>query len=63
MQGIRESFRLAKPSIAHKERAIEYIREHQKMKSEINGAGGLSRYVNNYEKWLRISRRRAKYSS
>ena len=59
----RETFRLARPSIAHKEKAIEYIREHQIMKSEINGAGGLSRYVNNYEKWLRISRRRAKHSS
>lgn len=63
MQEIRELFRLAKPSIAHKEKAVEYIREHQMMKSEINGAGGLSKYVDNYEGWLRISRKRAKYSS
>lgn len=40
------------PSISRKEEAIEYIKEHLDANSNINGVGGLSRYLNNYEGWL-----------
>ena len=41
-----------KPSIEYKEQAIDYIQEFYKYNSEINGTGGLNRYVDNYEEWL-----------
>ena len=40
------------PSIERKNEAIEYINEHYEYKSDINGSGGLHRYLNNYEGWL-----------
>ena len=43
---------LEEPSINRKEDAIEYINEHLKYGSDINGSGGLDRYLNNYEEWL-----------
>ena len=41
------------PSIKRKQEAIEYIEEHLKYKSNINGVGGLDRYINDYEGWLK----------
>ena len=40
------------PSIKRKEEAIQYIEEHQKYNSNINGTGGLHRYLDDYEGWL-----------
>ena len=40
------------PSISRKKEAIEYIKEHLEYNSNINGSGGLDRYVDNYEGWL-----------
>ena len=40
------------PSLERKNDAIEYIKEHYKYKSNINGTGGLDRYLDNYEGWL-----------
>ena len=47
-----EKFYLEVPSIKRKEEAIEYINEFYKYNSKINGAGGLQRYLDNYEGWL-----------
>lgn len=47
-----EKFYLEVPSIKRKEEAIEYIKEHYQYNSDINGAGGLKKYVDNYEEWL-----------
>ena len=35
------------PSIERKNEAIEYINEHYEYKSDINGSGGLNRYLDN----------------
>ncbi len=40
------------PSIERKEDAIEYINEHYKYNSNINGSGSLHRYIDDYEGWL-----------
>ena len=40
------------PSIDRKEEAIDYIKEHLKYNSKINGSGGLNKHFNNYEEWL-----------
>ncbi len=40
------------PGIARKEDAIGYIREFHEYQSDINGAGGLDRFTDNYEGWL-----------
>ena len=40
------------PSIERKEEAIDYINEFYKYNSEVNGSGGLDRYLNSYEDWL-----------
>ena len=40
------------PGIARKEDAADYIREFREYQSEINGAGGLHRFTDNYEGWL-----------
>lgn len=40
------------PSLERKEDAIDYINENKKYNSDINGSGGLDRYLNNYEEWL-----------
>ena len=41
------------PTIKRKEDAIEYVKEHYKYDSPINGTGGLNRYVDDYEGWLK----------
>jgi len=47
-----EKFYFEEPSIKRKEEAIEYINEHYKYNSKINGSGSLHKYINNYEGWL-----------
>ena len=47
-----EKFNFEVPSINRKEDAIEYINEFYKYNSDINGVGGLNRYLDNYEGWL-----------
>ncbi len=40
------------PDIARREDAVDYIREFHQYGSDINGTGGLQRYLGNYEGWL-----------
>lgn len=47
-----EKLYLVKPSIEYRKQAIEYIREFYEYNSEINGSGGLDRYVDDYNGWL-----------
>lgn len=49
-----ERFYYEEPSIERKEEAIEYINEHIKYGSKINGTGKLDDYLEtkNYEQWL-----------
>ena len=47
-----DKFYYEEPSLERKDDAIEYINEHFKYKSNINGSGGLNRYYDNYEGWL-----------
>ena len=45
-------FKYEVPSIKRKQEAIEYINEFYEYNSNINGVGGLYRYMDNYEGWL-----------
>ncbi len=47
-----EKFKLVSPALKHKEQAIEYIKEHHKYNSTINGVGGLNGYLDDYHGWL-----------
>lgn len=47
-----EKFRLVRPTLEYKNQAIEYIEELKQNNSSINGAGGLEKYLENYEGWL-----------
>lgn len=47
-----ERFYFEEPSIDRKEEAINYINEFYQYNSDINGVGGLHRYLDNYEGWL-----------
>lgn len=47
-----EKFYFEIPSLKRKEEAIDYIKEFYMFNSEINGVGGLHRYLDNYEGWL-----------
>ena len=48
-----EQLSLVIPSIKYKDKAIEYIKEHYQYNSHINGCGGLDRYIDNYEEWVK----------
>ncbi|MBR3494032.1 MAG: GNAT family N-acetyltransferase [Clostridia bacterium] len=48
-----DRFFLEVPGPARKDEAIAYIREFQAYGSAINGTGGLNRYLDDYEGWLR----------
>lgn len=48
-----ELFRHEAPTIERKKDAIKYIKEFYKYKSRVNGAGGLDRYLNDYNGWLK----------
>ena len=41
------------PDMSYKEDAIAYINEHYACHSDINGVGGLHRYLDDYEGWLK----------
>ena len=45
-------FELIRPTKQNEEQAIEYIEEFKKYNSDINGVGGLYRYLNDYDGWL-----------
>ena len=47
-----ERFYLEEPSISRKADAIDYINENIQYNSDINGVGGLDRFVDDYEGWL-----------
>lgn len=47
-----EKFYFEEPSIERKKDAINYILEFYKYNSNINGSGGLEKYLDNYENWL-----------
>lgn len=49
-----EKMMLVKPTIEYKKQAIDYINEFYEYNSQINGVGGLARYLKNdtYENWL-----------
>lgn len=47
-----EKFKHVIPRKEYEERAIDYINEFKKYGSEINGAGDLHRYLDNYDGWL-----------
>lgn len=48
-----EKFYLEEPSIHRKEAAISYIHEFYEYNSKVNGTGGLHRYLDDYEGWLK----------
>ena len=48
-----EKFYFEIPGISRKEDAIDYIREFLEYGSEINGARGLHRFLDDYEGWLK----------
>lgn len=47
-----EKFYFEEPNMERKKEAIEFINEFYEYKSEINGTGGLQRFLDNYEGWL-----------
>ena len=47
-----ERFCFEVPGITRKDDAIAYIQEFYQFGSEINGSGGLDRYLDDYEGWL-----------
>ena len=50
-----ERFFFEVPGIARKDEAIAYINEFYEYRSDINGAGGLHKFLNDYEGWLRMT--------
>ena len=48
-----ESIILVIPDITFKEEAINFIEEFKEFNSNINGTGGLDRYLENYDNWLK----------
>ena len=47
-----EKLKHIKPSKEYEQEALEYINEFYEYNSDINGTGGLQRYLDNYDKWL-----------
>ena len=47
-----EKFYLEEPYIKRKNEAIAFINEFYEYKSDINGTGGLQRFLDDYEGWL-----------
>lgn len=48
-----EKFYYEEPSLERREDAIEFIKEFYEADSPINGTGGLQRFLDDYEGWLR----------
>ena len=46
-------FKYEVPNISRKQEAIEFLQEFYKYNSKIHGVGGLDRYLENYEEWLK----------
>lgn len=48
-------FRLAKPDISFKEKAIEFVKEFKDNNSKIHGGGKIAKYIekSTYEEWLK----------
>ena len=52
-EGIKmDKLALVIPSITHQEEAINFIQEFKEYNSNINGTGGLDRYLDNFNGWL-----------
>jgi len=49
---ILELLKQVKPTKEYEKQAIEYIKEFHQYNSEINGVGGLDRYLEDYDGWL-----------
>ena len=47
-----EKLKHVKPSKEYEQEALEYINEFYEYNSNINGSGGLHKYLDNYDKWL-----------
>lgn len=47
-----EKLKHVKPSKEYEQEALEYINEFYEYNSDINGTGGLQRYLDNYDEWL-----------
>jgi len=47
-------FRYERPNISRKNEAIDFINEFYEYGSKINGVGGFTRYLDDYEGWLRF---------
>lgn len=48
-----EQLRFIRPTKEYEKQAYEYIQEFIDYNSPINGVGGLNRYINNYDEWLK----------
>lgn len=48
-----DKLKLVTPTIEYKDKAIEFIEEFNVYFSPINGVGGLNRYLDDYEGWLK----------
>ena len=48
-----EKLKQVKPTKEHEKQAIEYIQEFYEYNSQINGTGGLQRYLQDYDGWLK----------
>lgn len=48
-----EKLKQVKPTKEYEKQAIEYIKEFYEYNSEINGVGGLHRYLEDYDGWLK----------
>lgn len=59
-QNGQERFRFEVPGKEREKDAIEYINEFYEYNSDINGAGGLHRYLDDYQGWLDFSEKKAK---
>lgn len=46
-------FKYERPNISRKDEAIDFINEFYEYGSKINGVGGLTRYLDDYEGWLK----------
>ncbi len=48
-----EKFKLVEPTLDYRDEALDYINEFYLYNSEINGTGGLQRFLNDYPAWLK----------
>ncbi len=47
-----EKLKFIRPNKEYEKQAFEYIQEFKNYNSHINGAGGLAKYIGNYDEWL-----------